>query len=119
MDNEDLLFTNTFVRKVDTIDTPIARKNQFQAHYEVQEKDRQFQELSRKAQYTPEDSRTIEKIERISIIAVDSGKRNKDKNPNQSNFEYFFGKTYYNVKKIKLVSTEIPNTDQVITEQPP
>lgn len=58
------------------------------------------------------------KIEKNSIISIDSRDRDINKHPYQNDFISFLGKTFFNVKKIELVSTEIPNTDQTIKEIP-
>lgn len=61
--------------------------------------------------------KTIQR-EKTQIIDINSGMRDKDKYPNINDFTTFLGKTFFNVKSIKLISTEIPNTDQVIKELP-
>lgn len=58
------------------------------------------------------------KIEKKTIVSIDSRNRDLNKYPNQNNFTVFLGKTFFNVKKIELVSTEFPNTDQVIKDIP-
>ena len=50
----------------------------------------------------------------ISYVSVDSRDRNKSLYPKASNFKIFLGKTFYNVKNIKLASMEFPNTNAVI-----
>jgi hypothetical protein len=57
-------------------------------------------------------------IEQTEVIAIESVLRNKTLYPDQNNFKTTFGKVINQVKKIELVSTEIPNTDQVITDDP-
>ncbi len=58
------------------------------------------------------------KKEKKSIVVLDSRNRDTILYPKQNSFKIFLGKTFYNVKKIRLVSTEFPNTDQVITNLP-
>ena len=54
------------------------------------------------------------KREVITPVSVDSRGRDKTLYPNPNNFNIFLDKTFYNVKKIKLISLEFPNTDAVI-----
>ena len=62
---------------------------------------------------------TNEKLNRkikevITYVSVDSRDRNKVLYPKASYFKIFLGKTFYNVKNIKLASVEFPNTNAVI-----
>jgi hypothetical protein len=52
--------------------------------------------------------------ENIELISVDSRDRDKLIYLKPSNFKIFLDKTFLNVKQIKLVSLEFPNTDAVI-----
>jgi len=61
----------------------------------------------------------ISKINRVkkdikSLISIDSRDRNKVLYPLPSNFKIFLGKTFYNVREVRLVSIEFPNTNAVI-----
>ena len=49
-----------------------------------------------------------------TLISVDSRDRDKAKYPLASNFEIFLGRTYYNVREVRLASIEFPNTNAVI-----
>lgn len=53
-----------------------------------------------------------------TVVCVDSRDRNISLYPHQNEFETFLGKNFFNVSRIQLVSTEIPNTDQVIKQIP-
>jgi hypothetical protein len=53
-----------------------------------------------------------------TVVCIDSRDRNLSLYPHQHEFETFLGKNFFNVSKIQLVSTEIPNTDQVIKQVP-
>ena len=55
---------------------------------------------------------------RTAIIAIDSGDRDKSLYPSQNNFRIYFGENFINVKRVCLVSTEFPNTEQLIKSQP-
>ena len=50
----------------------------------------------------------------ITYISVDSRHRNKILYTKPSNFSIFLGRTFYNVKSIKLASIEFPNTNAVV-----
>lgn len=47
-------------------------------------------------------------------VSIDSRDRNKVTYTKPSQFKVFLGKTFYNVKSIRLVSVEFPNTNAVI-----
>jgi len=59
--------------------------------------------------------RRIKKDKR-TIINIDSRSRNKILYPNASNFEISLGYSFYNVRQVRLVSIEFPNTHAVINE---
>lgn len=63
-------------------------------------------------------SRQVLKFEKKTIVSLDTRNRDPIKYPDQNDFKAFLGKTFFNVKSIELVSTEFPNTDQVIKETP-
>ena len=52
--------------------------------------------------------------EKITYVNVDSRDRNKILYPKSNFFKLFLGKTFYNVKSIRLASIEFPNTNAVI-----
>ena len=61
----------------------------------------------------------IQNIKRIkkdikSIISIDSRDRDKIKYPLASQFEIALGKSFYNVREVRLISIEFPNTNAVI-----
>src|SRR4029078_8926523 len=140
MDDEDLLFTNEFVTQIDDDDIPFSQKANFRMYHEKQLHDRDVERRSTRSislhsdtgrentdkpdQHFSESSRKMpgpatKKIERKTIINVDSRNRDVNKYPFQHDFEVFLGKTFFNVKTIQLVSTEFPNTDKVIKDTPP
>lgn len=49
-----------------------------------------------------------------TLISIDSRDRNKVNYPLPSHFDIFLGKTFYNVREVRLVSVEFPNTNSVI-----
>lgn len=66
----------------------------------------------------PFQARQTIKLEKKSIVSIDTRNRDINKYPNQNDFQVFLGKTFFNIKSIELVSTEFPNTDQVIKDLP-
>ena len=56
---------------------------------------------------------------RKKIIAIDSRDRDTSIYPNPNKYRVFFGEKFVNIKTVRLVSTEFPNTEQVIRSQPP
>lgn len=50
----------------------------------------------------------------ITFVSVDSRDRDKILYPKPSNFKIFLGRSFYNVKNIRLSSVEFPNTNAVI-----
>ena len=50
----------------------------------------------------------------VSYVSIDSRDRNKKLFDKANNFKIFLGRTFYNVKQIKLSRIEFPNTDAVI-----
>lgn len=49
-----------------------------------------------------------------TYVSIDSRDRNKVTYVKPSNFKIFLGKTFYNVKSVRLASIEFPNTNAVI-----
>jgi hypothetical protein len=50
----------------------------------------------------------------VTYVSIDSRDRDKIMFPKPSHFKIFLGKTFYNVKSIRLAKLEFPNTDAVI-----
>lgn len=55
--------------------------------------------------------------EKITLVSVDSRDRNKILYPEPNHFKIYLGKTFYNVKKVRLISLEFPNTNAVISNK--
>lgn len=124
--DDDMLFTNAFVSRVPKNDISHVQKQNFRRYYEEKRKQQQTTNAVATASSTAAArGDIIEKIkkntiktEKVSIISIDSSNRNKYKHPYQNDFILDFRKSFYNVKTIKLLSTSIPNTDQVIKDIP-
>ncbi len=138
--DDDLLFTNAFVSQIPREDITHTQKQNFRRYYEDKKKKQEnkkiiqlveeddiYQDYSKfqKKKEEEKDTKVIQKIanntiktEKVSIISVDSSTRNKYKYPFQNDFELDFRQSFYNIKSIRLLSTTIPNTDQVIRDTP-
>ncbi len=140
--DDDLLFTNAFVSRVPRVDITHAQKQNFRKYYEDKKKKLENKKIielveeeniyedyskfkSKSQGQSQEKSDVIDKVknntiktEKVSIISVDSANRNRYKYPLQNDFELDFRQSFYNVKSVRLLSTTIPNTDQVIKDTP-
>lgn len=115
IENDDLLSTNVFVPGTTTEDLNHFQKQNFRKYYD----ERQEKPLRANGSLVVnKNSDNIIKTERETIISIDTKDRNHDAFPNPNSVSMPFGKSFYNVKKIELVSTEFPNTDQVIRDVP-
>jgi hypothetical protein len=56
--------------------------------------------------------------EKVNVISIDTTDRDTTSYPNANDFIWNFDKEYTNVKKIELISTQIPNSDQTIKNTP-
>lgn len=136
--NEERLFKNKFITGVDNSDIPDSKKEEFRRFHERKKEQTKQQTIldrstkNKTSENVYEDlavfstSKQIKineklnsvKVEKKTIVSIDSKDRDVNKYPEQNNFISFLGKTFFNLKKIELVSTEIPNTDQVIKDLP-
>lgn len=65
------------------------------------------------------DQQQVREVQEIrSVVNIDSKDRDLVLWPNQNDFKVFLGKTFRNVKSIKLLSLEFPNTDLVFKRLP-
>lgn len=137
IDPNDLLFTNEYVKEPGLEDTNPAIGEEFRKYYENEiQKEEEIRVIEDLKNFTIDESLddinlintnglttgnllgTVEPIiykkELKTLVSIDSRDRNKliYKNPNF--FKIFLGKTFTNVKSVKLVSIEFPNTDAVI-----
>lgn len=151
MDENDLLYTNTFIPTPE-LEAEISsqKSNEFRRYYErersINEERRlrdSIERMSIRSINLTEDTdennlmttnifsksktpsihnnqiNTNEKLNRrtreiVTYISVDSRDRNKILYSKPSHFKIFLGKSFYNVKKIRLASMEFPNTNAVI-----
>lgn len=134
IDETDLLATNSFVSQPILEDIPVDRNLEFRNYYvrdlELQEESKinKIIETTKNLDIEDQESQNVvsgiitdnsitkETIlrERVSIISVDSRDRDRLLYPKPNDFKIFLGRTFYNIRQVKLVSLEFPNTDAVI-----
>jgi hypothetical protein len=140
-DNDDLLSTNVFIREPEINDVE-TEGSDFREWYEKRRQEENVQELNRRIKEEKVDVNEIEDIsdltrtnpfgkekkedttklnlrkrikkERKTIVSLDSRDRDKEIYPKVNKFKSFLGRTFKNVKSIRLISTEFPNTEGVI-----
>jgi hypothetical protein len=138
--DDDLLFTNTFVSSIQKQDISNIQKQNFRRYYEDKQKKLQNKKIvevvddeeiyeehskfsSKSVQQTEFDivqknlQNTI-KTEVVSTVSIDSNNRNRYIYPYANNYKIDLERTFYNVKTIRLVSSTVPNTDRVIKDAP-
>lgn len=135
---EDMLSTNVFIPSVDNSTEDLTRfqKESFRQYIEKNIKNKETKraidnvksedydyfasvsETFKKTNVVTKKQKDVLKIEKPSIIDIDTKNRDKNAYPDPSSFILPLGRTFYNIKSIELVSTAIPNTDQTITNTP-
>jgi hypothetical protein len=122
MESEDLLFTHRFIPSIELEDQDQTAREKFRIYLQEREKEKDITEIIKvengkdREKY---DEKNNFKYEKVSVVCLDTNDRDMDMYPNPNEFEMFLGKRFMNVKEIKLISTEFPNTDQVIRNVPP
>jgi hypothetical protein len=143
LDEQDLLSTNTFIPKPDlTTNNGVKSNDDFKKFYESRQSDLTRQKVSTAVTTTTRSSiigpdtedpflnsnrfqpgKTIDpgvsnydRFTRnvVTYVNIDSRDRDKTLYPKPNHFKIFLGKSFYNVKTVKLASIEFPNTDAVI-----
>lgn len=141
IDPNDLLNTNVFINEPLLNDTiPDEFNDEFRKYYKEQQLKKEDENLKKKLESRTvlSDENTDEnnilntnkfiiddkdkanafskrlKKDIKTLISIDSRDRNKMTYPLASNYKIFLGKTYYNVRQVRLVSVEFPNTNAVI-----
>ncbi len=129
IDPNDILSTNVFISEplLNFNENKDKNKN-FQKYYisknEQELRDKAYQVLDPQKFYGNESSSIVQKEnyirtkrEKRTFVSVDSRDRDKTVYSKPNHFKIFLGKTYYNVKTIKLASLEFPNTNAVINSK--
>lgn len=135
---EDLLSTNVFIPSVSNSNEDLTKfqKESFRQYIENNSKSKELKraidnvksedydyfasvpESLLKTNVVNKNKKDVLKIEKPSIIDIDTKNRDKNAYPDPSSFILPLGRTFYNIKSVELVSTAIPNTDQTITNTP-
>ena len=151
-DENDLLFTNTFLQSPELQSEVLSEKsNEFRKYYERERsinEDRRLRDsierMSIRSVHLEEDTDDTNMMNTnffvknsatsmksipgsinqassgrrtrdvITYVSIDSRDRDKITYVKPSNFKIFLGKSFYNVKSIRLSSVEFPNTNAVI-----
>lgn len=137
IDPNDLLSTNVFINEpVLNDEIPEELNEEFKNYYKKEMERKKDDDLLKKLESrdllniddndnfsfinnikdTDDDKKDVKRIKKEvkTLISVDSRDRNKVLYPLASNYKIFLGKTYYNVKEVRLASIEFPNTNAVI-----
>lgn len=128
MSNEDRLFKYKFIKKISQSDSDSQKKKEYIKQHEklnnkVDFKSDDFGQdtinnIKYKKQIIPKEGGKSNILLKKTLINIDSRLRDLEKYPYAHDFYAPFGKIFNNVKSIRLVSSEIPNSDQVIREFP-
>lgn len=142
MDETDLLFTNEYIPTQHFSELPPGFNDEFKNYYESRMKEQKVdniiedvEQLDRRVLDEEQDENRIlasfvpgnssiggiqansmsrGKREKKTYISIDSRDRNKTLFSKPNHFRTFLGRTFYNVKSVKLASLEFPNTNAVI-----
>jgi len=147
IDENDILYTNTFVSNQESTEVPTEYNNEFKKYYENEREKLEetrlresIERMSIRSMHLDDDNDagsimhtnrftadaksilaegTERKTDRYkkeikTYVSVDSRDRPKDIFSKPNFFKIFLGKTFTNVKTIRLVSIEFPNTNAVI-----
>jgi hypothetical protein len=136
-DPNDLLFTNEYIKEPSLEDTNPAIGEEFRKYYENEiKKENEIRVIEDLKNFTIDDTLddtnlintnglttgnllgsvepVVYKKEVKTLVSIDSRDRDKLLYKSPNFFKIFLGKTFTNVKSVKLVSIEFPNTDAVI-----
>lgn len=120
-DEDDMINTNHFIPTMqNNSELTNVQKQQFREFLENKKKNekQKFYDNDYVDGIIKKDRKNLIKVERISVLDIDSRARDVNLYPQQAQFNIPLGKTFYNIKSIELISTAIPNTDAVITDLP-
>lgn len=133
IDENDLLATNSFIPQpnVDNISNDANR--QFRDYYTRELEQRDIERINEIVDTGTSQVKGLDALgeeddigirvkinnkklvyERKTIVSIDSRDRDRSIYTKPNNFKIFLGRSFYNVKKVALVSLEFPNTDAVI-----
>lgn len=127
MDSNNKLFKYNFIQKFSTGDIDSIKKSNYKAFHEQKHgkqnlKNDNFSKIEENnVNYHKDvsDREATNVVTKRSIIAIDSRMRDYLSFPRASDFIAPFGKAFKDIKSIRLVSSEIPNSAPVIRNSPP
>ena len=121
-DENDILFTNTFIKAPELEPSIKSRlssseyNKEFQDYYTSQDDPivkRQSQQLSGGIGTGDGSTNRYQRFIK-TLVSIDSRNRDTILYPKPSNFKIFLGRTFYNVRTVRIVTMEFPNTNAVI-----
>lgn len=112
LDENDILSTNVFIREPAWEDLPRHKNDEFADYYKGRAQPTTVDAHQTASPEAPK-IRRVHK-ERKTIVSIDSRDRDKSVYPKPSHFKIALGKSFYNVKSMRLAALEFPNTDAVI-----
>lgn len=130
--------SSSLTNLVNNVDLPIQQKQNFAEYIELKKKKEQIQNTKNFNKVItnyqdnqnafdisntgisgldPENVKIVNRIQK-DIVCIDSKYRNTSVFPNSNYFKTFLGKNFKNVVKVRVVSTQIPNVEEVIRNTP-
>ncbi len=123
IDETDLLATNSFIPRPILEDIPVERNAEFRTYYldEVQKaREEQMNKIIETTENLDINDQFVEDVVPGRMLEPQTNKPTKSRDrdkllyPKPNHFKIFLGRTFYNIRQVKLVSLEFPNTDAVI-----
>lgn len=124
----DLLYTNRFIQKYEKPTYRSKINTKFKSYMEKKYKDKQLANNLIRPNYEMKQLNNIEKkteylesfkrytIEKKILLNIDSSKRDTTLYPSANNYKISIVPPIKNISKIELVSSEFPNTEQLIRD---
>ena len=132
-----MLFDNLFYKSIDVSDVSQVSEQRFRKVHESKKKKQKIvapdapqisEQVLKPKQVTskskiasgPQTDKLRQKATSLKLTAVNVNSMDRDVSlyPKASNFNIYLNKTFKNIYKVKLLSTEWPNTDNVIKDSP-
>lgn len=109
-DENDILFTNTFIRLNDTGSRNSASTRDFEEYYNsLQQPSIDEKRITSTGDQDMRYKRLVK-----TFISIDSRNRDTEVYPKPSHFKIPLGKSFHNVRTVRLVTIEFPNTNAVV-----
>ena len=119
IDENDLLFTNEFIKTPSIKEERLSGTDystEFQRYYVEQNKKVKEPSITQSIKESTIERNDSKRYKREvkTYISIDSRNRDTILYPTPSHFKIFLGKTFYNVRSVRMASMEFPNTNAVI-----